>query len=491
VDNNGSDAVGGEETWHPARLIPVAGIKGQEEQERRATSALLAVMGAVPEFGHSLLRPLGAPSGRIQAFAEIQLRDPEGKLSIPDGALVVQRGRKQWRALVEVKTGHAELASEQVGRYLDIARDYAFDCLITISNQITSGHDECPIHVDRRKTRRIGLYHLSWWGIVTEAVMQHRFRGISDPDQAWILGELIAYLDHEKAGAGGFQDMGDRWVRVRDGARRGTLRTSDAEVRVVAERWEHFLDYLALGLAQDLGRDVVPVRSRRQTTSSRADALVQQLAASAELYGGLRVPNTIAPLDLRADLRARQVTTSVRVDAPTEGRATSRVNWILRQLRDAPVDLRIEAAFANTRETTSLLLGEAKEFPQRLLHPADPKREPRSFVIAMTRSMGLKRGKSQGSFVLETRRQVLDFYRTVVQDLKAWQPKPPQLREPQVDVPRTAQPDPPPFVAVDERDLGEGVAPRDDPSAAETVEAPPPGPDSGNGEGQRLAPHDE
>ena len=40
----------GEETWHPARLIPVLGIKGQAEQERRATSVLLAVMGAVPEF---------------------------------------------------------------------------------------------------------------------------------------------------------------------------------------------------------------------------------------------------------------------------------------------------------------------------------------------------------------------------------------------------------------------------------------------------------
>jgi len=30
---------------------------------------------------------------------------------------------------------------------------------------------------------------------MTEAIEQHRHRGISDPDQAWILGELIAYLD--------------------------------------------------------------------------------------------------------------------------------------------------------------------------------------------------------------------------------------------------------------------------------------------------------
>jgi hypothetical protein len=423
-------------------------------------------MGAVPEFGRALLAPLGAPRGRIQSFAEIQLRDADGKLSIPDGALVVQRGRKEWRALVEVKTGHAELKNEQVSRYLDIARDRGFDCLITISNQITSSHEECPITIDRRKTRRVSLFHLSWWGIVTEAVMQHRFRGIADPDQAWILGELIAYLDHEKAGAGGFEDMGDRWVRVRDSARQGTLRSSDPEVRVIAERWEHFLDYLALGLSQDLGRDVVPVRARRQTTQARVDAVVQHLAMNATLESSLRVPDAIAPLDLLADLRARQLTLSVRVDAPTEGRATSRINWILRFVADAPDDLRIEAAFANSRETTSPLLREAREFPQRLLHPSDPKREPRSFVIAMTRPMGLKRGKVAGSFVRETRRQVLEFYGMVVQDLKPWQPKPPQLRATAGDVPRTAQPDPPHFADIDERDLGEGVTPRDDPAQA-------------------------
>lgn len=35
-----------EQPWHEARLIPTSGINGAEEQERRATSALLAVMAA-------------------------------------------------------------------------------------------------------------------------------------------------------------------------------------------------------------------------------------------------------------------------------------------------------------------------------------------------------------------------------------------------------------------------------------------------------------
>ena len=51
------------------------GIRGQEEQEKRATTSLLAVMRAVPEFGQALLGPLGAPKGRISTYAEVQLKD--------------------------------------------------------------------------------------------------------------------------------------------------------------------------------------------------------------------------------------------------------------------------------------------------------------------------------------------------------------------------------------------------------------------------------
>jgi hypothetical protein len=452
------NAIEHQEDWQSARLIPVAGIRGQEEQERRATSALLAVMGAVPEFGRALVSDLGAPGGRISTFVEIQLRDGDGKVSIPDGAIVVERGKVRWRALVEVKTGSVALQSEQVSRYLDLARDQGFDAVVTISNQITARPSDSPVAVDKRKLKRVGFYHLSWWRIITEAVLQHRFRGVSDPDQAWILGELIAYLDHENSGASGFQDMGESWVRVRDSARQGTLRVADKEVRAVAERWEQFVDYLALGLSQDLGRDVEPVRPRKQTLGERLDVVVQRLAVDGSLSGAVRVPDTIASLALNADLKARQLTTSVTVDAPREGRPASRINWMLRQLSGAPPGVRVTVSFANTRETTSLLLGEAREYPQRLLSPTDAKREPRSFELATTRPLGLKSGKGQRSFVRETRRQVIDFYGELVQNLKPWQARAPKLPEPPAHVP-----EPPPFAAVDERDVGDATTPTEPP----------------------------
>ncbi len=321
--------------WHPARLIPTVGIRGQEEQERRATSSLLAVAQAVPEFGHALFGPLGAPKGRIRTFTEVQFKDLDGKACIPDGAVVVERGTKRFTLLVEVKTGDAELQPDQVSRYLDIARANGFDGVLTISNVITAQPTDSPVRVDGRKLRTTRLLHLPWWRVITEAVVQHRFRGISDPDQAWILGELIAYLDHEASGASGFTDMGSSWVAVRDAGHDGTLRVADSEPREVCERWDQFMEYLALGLAQDLGADVSVVRSRRQSAEQRVQGLVRVLADEGALVGSVRVPDAVAPLDLRVDLRARRTISSVTVDAPGDGRPLSRINWLLRQIPEA------------------------------------------------------------------------------------------------------------------------------------------------------------
>lgn len=454
--------------WAPARLIPTAGIRGQEEQERRATSAFLAVLKAVPEFAHALLKELGAPKGRVSTYTEIQLKNTDGKVSIPDGAIVVERGSSRWAVLVEVKTGDAQLPDEQVNRYLDHAKNLGFSGVLTISNRITGSVHESPVTVDRRKLKSLSLWHFSWWRILTEAVVQHRHRGVKDPDQAWILGELVAYLDHEASGASGFTDMGDKWVRVRDAAHNGTLRANDPETREVVERWHQFSEYLALGLSQDLGGDVTVVRPRRIPRDQRILSEVKQLAEAGYMTATIKVPDAAAPLDIRIDLRARRVLTSATVDAPKEGRPLSRINWLLRQLKDAPSDLRLEVAFANTRETTSLLLRDAREEPKRLLSPSDPKRPPRAFVLETSRPLGTKRGKGRGSFVSDTRAQVIAFYREIVQSLSTWQPKAPQLpaeaHEP-AGMPTEGLPDPvatstpPPFMEPDRRDPGEAVEP--------------------------------
>src|SRR3954453_11678829 len=115
------------EGWRHARLIPTFGVRSQQEQEKRATSCLLAVVYGVPEFGHALLKELGAPKAPvIETYAEVRFKDSDGNTVIPDGAMVCRRGGKSWTCLVEVKTGTAPLRDNQVASYLDIARAYGY-----------------------------------------------------------------------------------------------------------------------------------------------------------------------------------------------------------------------------------------------------------------------------------------------------------------------------------------------------------------------------
>jgi hypothetical protein len=386
-------------------------------------------MHGVPEFGHVLLGELGAPrSPSVDTFAEVRFKNAEGKTDIPDGAIVCVRGNKRWTCLVEVKTGSAVLKEEQVGRYLDLARDQGFDGVLTISNQITHGVSESPVCVDGRKLRRTKLWHLSWWRVLTEAVVQSRYRGISDPDQAWVLRELIHYLSSEGSGVSGFEDMGEHWVSVRSAARDGTLRQGDPTIRRVAERWEQFTEYLGLSFSQELGRNVVAPRSRKQTTSGRLDEVEKRLATGGVLEATLRVPDAIGDLQIHADLKARQTSLSVSVGAPTEGRAKSRISWLLRQLAESWPDMRVEVWYPHARESVAATLEQARVQPDILFLPGDPKREPRSFTLTLSRPMGQKRGRAEGSFVRETRAQAVTFYRDLVQNLKAWQASPPKIR---------------------------------------------------------------
>lgn len=417
-----------EQSWHEARLIPTSGINGPDEQERRATSALLAVLAAVREFNRALLKPLGAGAGTVEAYIEVPFVLGDKKV-FPDGLVRVSRGNRSWTALIEVKTGNSLLASEQIENYLDVAREQGFDAVLTISNEIPAVAGQHPTKVDKRKLRKVQLHHLSWSQVLSEAVMQKEFRGVADPDQAWILGELIRYLEHTRSGALEFDDMGETWTAVRDSVAAGTLRATDKGIPGVVSRFDALLRFTSLSLGRRLGTEVVPVVSRRELSDPalRAAALTQQLAGTGQLSGTIRVPDTAGNLVVTADLRAGQITCHVDVDAPREGRPTTRINWLTRQLKNAPETARIECMAAHSRGSSSAeLLRTVREDPTSLI--SDPNREIRSFRVALNSAMGTKRGRGRGAFIDSVLSAVDVFYGEVLGDLKAWSAAPPRLR---------------------------------------------------------------
>lgn len=417
------------DSWHEARLIPTSGISGAEEQERRATSALLAVIGVVRDYSRSLLASLGAPSGVAETYVEVPFMLGERRV-YPDGLIRVTRGGKSWTALVEVKTGRNKLEADQLNAYLDIARDQGFDALVTISNEIPAVAGQHPTGVDKRKLRKVALHHWSWADLLSVAVVQKEHRGVSDPEQAWILGELIRYLEHPKSGALEFEDMGQNWVPVREAVSSGILRASDKALPEVLARFDALLRYASLRLGRQLGTEVAPVLSRKEQAdpSVRVQSLKDSLVNGGQLLGALKIPNAIGPVTLSADLRAGQVSAHIDVDAPREGRPTTRVNWLVRQLKDADGGLRVEAFSANQRGSGAAeLLKDVRENPAVLV--LDPTKDLKSFRVTKTIKMGTKSGRGRGGFIDSVLEVLDDFYAEVVQQLRPWTSSPPKMRK--------------------------------------------------------------
>lgn len=223
-------------------------------------------------------------------------------------------------------------------------------------------------------------------------MLQRVHRGVADPEQAWILAELIRYLEHPRSGALDFTDMGGAWVAVRESVLAGTLRANDKGAIEVVSRWDQLLRFAALRLERDLGSGVQVSLSRREQADPtiRPAALLNELVSKGTLSGSLRVPNTVGELMITADVRTGRCTIEVDVAAPGDGRPLTRVNWLLRQLGDAHEAVRVDAFAHMARTSVSGLLKAVRADPTTLL--GDPKADLRRFRVAATSQLGTKRG---------------------------------------------------------------------------------------------------
>jgi hypothetical protein len=416
-----------------ARLIPVSGISNNIEAETRATSALLSVLTIVRDLSIAVLSPLGASTARkasVEAFIETSFKLDDGTVVRPDGLVQVTYGSSTWKALVEVKTGSNLLQTDQVTNYVNVARQQGIEAVLTISNEIGIGSQHPCNGVRVRSNSKVLLAHLSWTELLAHAVKAKVHRGVSDPEQAWILGELIRYLEHPASGAMDLEDMGPSWPSARDAARAGTLRRADSDCREIVQRWDQLVRFAALRLGSSTGVDVHPVVARvHADPNARLAHLAENLTANGLLDGTLRIPGAAGDLVVTADLRARQIATSIVVPAPTDRGNRARVTWLLRQLGpDTPTDLTIEAWPRMARQPLVATLATAEESKDLLVDP--DRRDLLRFGLVRRAEMGQNRkdgGRSPG-FIESTTDAIDRFYGSVVQQIVPWTARPPQAR---------------------------------------------------------------
>ncbi|MFE7540155.1 TerD family protein [Streptomyces platensis] len=404
------------DSWQAARLFPAGSLKSDREREGRATSVLLSVMAEVPEFGRRLTAAFGAPAGRMQTFTEVAL--PHGDSpKRPDGVIRVERAGKLWTALVETKTNGNPLRSEQVQNYLDIAARRGYEAVITLSNDVAlEGRPLVQVKTDGRRKHKVALWHLSWAEVTYQAQTLIRHEGVGNAAHAWLLQELLHYLQHENSGCHGFQNMGPAWVPVRNGIDTETLCRGDARAVEVVESWERLIRQVCLRLGGELGQKALPVQRGRRGTDpqDRRAVLADRLCDEGRLSAELRVDGAPGVLALAADLRTGKLRTSIDVPAPEGGYPLTSAKRLLRLLAKAPADLHVETLVEGDNGPRGTL--------ERLRpEPADmlPKGGDliTGFRLSLFKGMGATRGSAASGFIRSVDEAVDQFYASVVAHL--------------------------------------------------------------------------
>ena len=403
-------------SWRHARLFSVTGLRNDQEREVRATATLLSVMAQVPEFGRRLTARFNAPAGTIQTFAEASFKHGDSKVR-PDGVLRVARAGRIWTALIETKTGGNPLRADQVEAYLKVAAQNGYETVITLSNDLALDNEH-PLDVDKRLLRKVALRHLSWAEVAHEADMLCHHDGVANPVHAWLLSELLHYLRQDNAGCQGFRDMGGAWVPVRNAVTTGTLRLGDRRAMQVAESWEKLIRQLCLRLSGKTGMTIAPVlRKRRDGDASvRRLQTVTSLVETGRMNAEIRMPSAAGPVLLEADLRTGQIETTVEIPAADRARPLTRVQWLLRQLNQAPPELRVEALTSGHNTGPCDLLANLISEPG-LLVPGDAQ-QITTFRLTLPSGMGTKRGTEETGFVRSIDNAMDRFHQEILQALK-------------------------------------------------------------------------
>jgi len=418
-----------------ARLIPATDIKGSHDQERRATSAFLAVLQGVPELTRAILKEFGVPAGEIETFIEPEFKLDTKKVR-PDGFIQITRGSKTFRIIVEVKTGKNELELSQLNEYLEIAKIEGFDMLLTISNQVLDATGMHPTKgIDARKLRSTALVHLSWMRIISECIILSEHTGVNDSDRSWILKELIRFLQSDASGASEFNDMGTNWVSIREGVRSGTIKKPDENVIDVVTKFQNLVRYCALTLAARSGVEAQEVIPKAARIDGRKFLLAEagELLSKKSIKGALKIPGAASDLEIFADIGSGMTHTSFDISAPGEGKNKSKLNWLLKQLKTIPGDALLSMGYKHSRTMevpVKLALLKSGDLEMSL----DNSKDIATFRISVVRASGDKRGRGKGAFIDSVLSQVELTYADLLQPIKPWVSSAPKLSETVVDL---------------------------------------------------------
>lgn len=427
----------------PARLIPTI---ADTNKEQRTTSIFLAAMMAVPKFGKKVLDTINVRTGkttRIEAYTEVSFPSQKTKTAFrPDGLLVVRTGKSEWRALFEAKSGNAQLSRDQLQSYLDIAKEFNINALITISNQLAVLPDHHPLLTQVRQPKNVELFHWSWTYLLTEATLLVAADDFDDPEQRYILSEVARYLKHPNSGVSRFDRMNGEWKELVSAVQnRVPLNSNSPVVQNSIASWHQEQRDICLLMSRRVSQPVQLKMPRKHASNMderfRSDS--KTLLTDHALTFTIEVPNSASPITVTADIARRNITCSMTLNAPEDKKSTrARVNWLTRQLRETQTSrIFIRCHWGGRTPPVQVTLAELIDNADCLAGDSIDK-AVKAFEILMTEDLGADFGRTT-KFIIRMEAFVPQFYHDVGQNLRPWKPTPPKIRDNNIEAPTPAE----------------------------------------------------
>ena len=413
-----------------ARLIPTL---PESKREERATSILLATFRVVPTFALDMLKEAGAPTGKrvkVHCLTEVVPKGQDGAKLRPDGIVIIDTGRSIWSAIIESKVGLNQLESAQIESYVALARNLQCDAVITISNQFSTIPTHHPISIPKNKLGKVGLYHFSWLSLVSRAVHLAANKQVDDPEQSFILDELIRYLQNAKSGVSLMTQVGPGWKSTGGQILQGVrlLKSSDAVEQAVTS-WQQLTRYLALQLSLVLAKPVSIHLTRLQTKDpeNRIKSHIDELVGPHSLTDYFEIPNAAGKLKVTADFSRRALDFSMMVSSPkNKTYASACINWLLRQIKSEDEDLLIRANWPGRTPATMVRISKLRDDPN-LIVPNSSKAIPTNLEVVRVVDLAGK-FQQKRKFVEIAEMEIVRFYDEVCQHLKNWIPPAPKVK---------------------------------------------------------------
>ena len=412
-----------------AALFPAL---AEGQKEKRAVSILLACLEQVPELAQTLLSGQGVPLGkrsRVECHTEAGPSGKKGRVR-PDGRIEVRSGAgRMWTGFVEAKIGKAGLDDDQIEGYLQQGNAEGVQALITVSNDFTILPTHHPTYQGKRR-KNVALLHWSWCSILTKCRLLTEGGEIEDRNHRWVVEHLVRFLSHSSTGVTRFEQMPPSWKELVRNIKAGaSLKKTDAMTVEAAGGWIQEIRDLGLQLT-DLLHQPVPLklsRAEREDPQVFAASITERLCSELALEAEYLIPDGVSALRIRADLRAKTLTTDMTVGAPEDRKtAKARTNWLLRQLTETKEEgVHVKACYAGRRGDLQASLGDVREKPEVLSHE-DRKACPGRYEVKLIADLG-RRMEGVKTFVQALEEHVPAFYTEVGQHLQRWVPAAPKV----------------------------------------------------------------